>query len=299
MRRGPVSGRPLVLGLSYKPPLAWTEMLMFLGGRGAAGVEVVREQCYLRTVAIGERRGWIAVTALQHAQQLQVTLAPALRPVLAILERRLRALFDLDADPAAVTAALSDDIELAPLLAAAPGLRVPGAFDGFELALRAILGQQVSVRAATTLSGRFAAGFGEPIRTPYPGLTHLSPAPAAIAAASLQTLIDLGLTQRRARTIHELARASADGSLILCPGDDAAAMLGRFRAMAGIGDWTASYVAMRALRMRDAFPHGDLALCKALGGVKPRQALARSESWRPWRAYAAMQLWHGLSRGGG
>ncbi|GAC1625350.1 MAG: hypothetical protein NVS9B10_12210 [Nevskia sp.] len=291
--------RSATLALDYQAPLAWPQLLAFLGGRGAAGVEAVQDGRYLRTVRHGDACGWLAVSASEGEGPLRVELSASLRPAVEPIRARLRALLDLDAQPGVIALLLSKDARLAASLAIAPGLRVPGAFDGFELTLRAILGQQVTVRAATTLFGRFAAKFGEPIATPHAVLTHLSPDAGRIAEASLQTLIDLGLTQRRAQTIRDVAQACAEGSLHLEAGHEAEAMLLRFRDIAGIGDWTANYVAMRALRMADAFPHGDLALCKALGGVKPREALVLSERWRPWRSYAALHLWHGLQTGGG
>jgi len=295
-----MTGKCLHATLDFQPPLAWPQLLDFLGSRGAAGVEAVQDGRYLRTVRIADAQGWIAVARDPGAEnKLLVELSSELRPVLKPVLQRLRLLFDLDTKPELIAAHLAKDRRLAPWLASTPGLRVPGAFDGFELCLRAILGQQVTVRAATTLFGRFAAKFGSPIETPFKGLTHLSPAAQRIAESDLQTLIDLGLTQRRAQTIHAVAEAFADGLLTLEPGPAGVTSLQQFLAVPGIGDWTANYVAMRALRLSDAFPHGDLALCKALGGVKPREALAQSEVWRPWRAYAALYLWHGLKAGGG
>lgn len=298
-RRATAQESSLQFELDYRAPLAWPQLLAFLGGRGAAGVEAVAGQSYRRTVRIGEQRGWLTVSPAAAGERLAVTLSPSLADHAASLGARLRALFDLEAEPARIAAVLSRDARLAAVVAGTPGLRVPGAFDGFELVLRAILGQQVTVRAATTLFGRFAAKFGERIDSPFAELTHLSPQAPRIAAAELQTLIDLGLTQRRAETIHRVARACADGALRFEPGPSAAATLEAFEAIPGIGPWTANYVAMRALRLADAFPHGDLALCKALGAIKPREAQAQSEAWRPWRAYAALYLWHGLSTGGG
>ncbi len=294
MSRAAASAAPS-LRLDYQPPLAWDALLAFLGGRGAAGVEAVVDDRYLRTVRIGPHRGWLAVSPPSDDGALAVELSPSLAPVAANVAERLRQLLDLQASPPAIAGHLQQDPVLAPHLQATPGLRVPGAFDGFELVLRAILGQQVTVKAATTLFGRFAKAYGEPIETPFEALRHLSPQAALIADAPLQQLIDLGLTQRRAQTIRDVAQHHADGALRLEPGVDTTAELTRFKAIAGIGDWTASYVAMRALRDADAFPAGDLALCKALGGVKPREAEARSAAWRPWRAYAALYLWRSLA----
>lgn len=283
--------------VDFRPPLAWEALLEFLGGRGAAGVEAVVDGRYLRTVRLAGHEGWLAVGADGAGHRLAIELSPSLEPVAEALTTKLRQLLDLDADPLAIAAVLGRDPVLAPVVAAVPGLRVPGGFDGFELVLRAIVGQQVTVKAATTLFSRFAAAFGEPTATPFPALKFHSPRAERIAGAELQTLIDLGLTERRARTIHTVAQACAAGVLTLEPGCDREAELTRFRAIPGIGHWTANYVAMRALRDADAFPTGDLALCNALGGVTAKEADRAAEAWRPYRAYAALYLWRLLRMG--
>jgi AraC family transcriptional regulator of adaptative response / DNA-3-methyladenine glycosylase II len=178
-----------------------------------------------------------------------------------------------------------------------PGLRVPGGFHGFELAVRAVLGQQVSVRAATTLAGRFAEAFGEPIETPFPALTRLSPSPTRVADARLDELTGLGLVAARAGCVRALARAVCDKAVSLEAGPDPVACMERLMALPGIGSWTAHYIAMRGLRWPDAFPHSDLGLRKALGGRSPREVLELAEGWRPWRAYAAMHLWNRSANG--
>ena len=209
---------------------------------------------------------------------------------------RLRRLLDLDLDPAVVASHLSQDPRLAPLVARHPGLRVPGAFDGFELTLRTILGQQVSVRGATTLAGRLAAALGAPIATDgHPRLTHLPVTADRVADAGVVTIASIGLPRTRAESIVAIARAIADGALPELadegPAADPEESMHRLRTFPGIGPWTATYVAMRALRWRDAFPEGDLALRKAMGSISAAQLRAESERWRPWRAYAAQHLW--------
>jgi AraC family transcriptional regulator of adaptative response / DNA-3-methyladenine glycosylase II len=288
---------PLLLSLDYQPPLAWDALLEFLGGRGAAGVEAVVDGRYLRTVRLAGHEGWLAVAATRQRDRLAVELSPTLEPVAAALTVKLRQLLDLDADPLAIGRRLGADPILAPVVSAVPGLRVPGGFDGFELVLRAIVGQQVTVKAATTLFSRFAAAFGDATDTPFPALKFHSPRADRIAGSDLQTIIDLGLTERRARTIHVVAQGCASGVLNLEPGCDKDAELERFRAIPGIGHWTANYVVMRALRDADAFPTGDLALCNALGGVRPKDADRAAEAWRPYRAYAALYLWRLLRMG--
>lgn len=298
----PVADAPgVTLRLVYRPPLAWAALQAFLVGRGAAGAEAAEGTRYLRTVALQGHRGWIVAEPSKTDDAVLVQVSAGLLPVLGPLQERLRRLFDLDADPAAIHACLQRDARLVRTLQASPGLRVPGALDGFELALRAVLGQQVTVKAATTLYGRFARAFGEPAQTPHTGLITYAPQAERIAQASLQQVIDLGLTQRRAQTALDLSRAVAAGELDLegAPAGPALARaLERLLAIPGIGPWTAQYVAMRALRDADAFPHSDLALMKALSVTRPREALLASESWRPWRAYAALHLWHSLQAGG-
>ena len=172
------------------------------------------------------------------------------------------------------------------------GLRLPGAFDGFEMAMRAVLGQQISVAAARTIAGRITEAFGEPIETPNPNLNRVSVSAARLAQAGGADLTRFGLTGKRAECLIALARAVAEGEVRLEPGVDVAATIERLKQLPGIGDWTAQYIAMRALRWPDAFPHSDLGLRKALGETSPKRILEIAESWRPWRAYALMHLWN-------
>jgi AraC family transcriptional regulator of adaptative response / DNA-3-methyladenine glycosylase II len=173
-------------------------------------------------------------------------------------------------------------------------LRVPGAFDGFEMAVRAIIGQQISVKAATTFAARLTARFGQSIPTPFPGLTHLSPTPSAIAAASVEDLTGIGLTQARAKSILAMAQAVRSGAVKLDIAVSIDQALMKLKELPGIGDWTVNYFAMRVFGWPDAFPHSDLGILKALNTTNPREALAVAENWRPWRAYAAMHLWKSL-----
>lgn len=295
---GESAGEGVVLTLAYRPPLAWTALLGFLVGRGAAGVECADGARYLRTVRIEGHRGWFGAQPVEGRNLLAVEISAGLVPVLASLLPLVRRVFDLDAHPQLIDAQLARDPRLAPLLRARPGLRVPGALDGFELALRAVLGQQVTVKAATTLFGRFATAFGDKAQTPHAGLKYFAPTADRVAQASVQELIALGLTQRRAQTISDLARAVTSGALVLAADASLDATLASFQAIAGIGPWTAQYVAMRALRDPDALPASDLGLMSALGVNRPAQVLEAAESWRPWRAYAALHLWTSLKAGG-
>ena len=276
--------------LAYRPPLPWDTLLAFLGQRAITGVEAVGGPEYRRTVALAHgghiHRGWIAVRPARRRTTLQVSVSPALAKVVPPVLARIKRLFDLACDPQAVAA------QLGALAEAHPGLRVPGAFDGFEMAVRAILGQQVTVKAATTLAGRIARTFGDPLETPWAELTHTFPAAGRIAALTVDDVASQGIIASRSRSILALAGRIADGTLVLAPGVDVDRTIAALRALPGIGEWTAQYIAMRALAWPDAFPHTDLGVMKALGESTPGRVLARAEPWQPWRAYAVMHLWH-------
>jgi AraC family transcriptional regulator of adaptative response / DNA-3-methyladenine glycosylase II len=207
----------------------------------------------------------------------------------------VRALFDLDAHPAAIAERLAADRRLAPSLKAHPGLRVPGAFDGWELALRAILGQQIAVSAATTLAGRLVARFGDASAGGLPGTDRVVPSPARMLAAGAAEVATIGLPAQRARTIVALAEAVNAGAIDLSIGADPEPTIAALCALPGIGPWTASYIAMRALAWPDAFLGGDLIVRRALDVTTARAAEERAERWRPWRAYAVLHLWTGAS----
>jgi AraC family transcriptional regulator of adaptative response / DNA-3-methyladenine glycosylase II len=294
---GAASGTGMVrLRLSYRPPLAWREMLNFLAGRGLPGVEWICGSSYLRTVALGKYRGWLRVEPAKGKDALMVVLAASLMPVLPALLARLRNLFDLNARPDVIVSHLGADARVGPAVRRCPGLRVPGAFDGFELAVRAILGQQVSVRAATTMAGRLAASFGQPMETSFAGLNRLGPSPERLADADPAELTRLGIPGRRAVTIRAVARAVASGQLSLVPGPAPEEMIQRLVQLPGVGEWTAHYIAMRAGRWPDAFPHADLGLRQGMGEPSAARLRQVAEAWRPWRAYAAMHIWHSLSQ---
>lgn len=299
-RKGQVkdAANGIVLKLGYRPPIAWAHLTGFLASRGARGVESVDEDGYRRTVRLGPHRGWLTATLLSSQNQVRIELASSLMSVLPQLLMQLRRLFDLDANPQIIEAQLSRNAQLRKLIRRLPGLRVPGALDSFELASRAILGQQVSVKAATTLFNRYVWAFGEPVSTPYTELTHLPPTAECVARAPLHSLMNLGISRKRAQTLQGLARVLVSGQLRLEPAADVRESVAALKNLPGIGDWTASYIAMRALRDPDAFPQGDLGLQKALQMQKPRELLAIAETWRPWRAYAALHLWNSLNSGG-
>jgi AraC family transcriptional regulator, regulatory protein of adaptative response / DNA-3-methyladenine glycosylase II len=275
-------------GLGYRPPFDWDAMLRFLGERASAGTEMVNDILYARTVAIGEHSGWFAARAKHGECVLSVEVSTSLARTLPKLVSGMKRLFDLRADPVAI------DARLGSLAADHPGLRVPGAFDGFELAVRAVIGQQVSVKAATTIAGRFTHAFGEPIETPFTELTHLPPTAERVARAGVAEIAELGVTIARARTIRALAEAVARGDIAFGAGANAEETMTRLRGLRGIGEWTVQYIAMRALTWPDAFPHTDLGVRKALGVHDPKRIMAMAEDWRPWRAYAVMHLWRSL-----
>lgn len=284
------AGVSLTLQLGYRPPFDWESLLEFLRARQTLGVEHVGDDTYMRTVALGSRRGWIEARNDARRRALVVSIAHELTPVLPALLGRIRNLFDLAARPDVIAAHLSDSKALRASVAGHPGLRVPGAFDEFELAMRAILGQQVTVKAATTLAGRVAEKFGEPIATRHPELSRLSPAAARISRAKPAELSGLGVMPARATSIVALAQA-VEGGLSLEPGAEPESVMARLIELPGVGRWTAHYIAMRALRWTDAFPKEDIVIRRQLGQVSAAEADRLSQAWRPWRSYATLHLW--------
>lgn len=279
--------------LDFRPPLAWQSLLGYLRRRAIPGVEWVDGTHYRRTAAFGAARGWIAVALAKTGCALEVEVSPGLAPAIGAVIARVKRQFDLGAAPDAVGALLSQDRLLAPAVARLPGLRVPGAFDGFELAVRAVLGQQVSVRCATTLAGRWAGAFGEEIATPWPELGRLAPDAHRMCGVSAAQLCALGVIGARARCLEALARAVVERRVLLSHAADVAEQITRLMELPGIGPWTAHYIAMRALHWPDAFPDGDLMLLRA-AALDRRALRARAERWRPWRAYATHYLWRTL-----
>ena len=282
------------LQLSFRPPYDWRGMLAFLKARATKGVEWVTDDFYARTVHLSNAKGWIQVALAEKQDALELEFSHSLAPVLPALLNRVRDLFDVNCRPEIISRHLAQDKVLGPLVKANPGLRVPGAFHGFELGLRAILGQQVTVQAATTIAGRLATAFGEPVVTPFAELTRLTPTPEKIANTSVGTLARLGLMNTRCQSILALARAHTSGKLSLDSGLHCAPerTMERLLTLPGIGPWTAQYIAMRALRWPDAFPKEDIAVRARLGRVNANQAEALSQAWRPWRSYAVLHLWH-------
>ncbi len=287
----PALSETSTLRLTYRPPYDWDGIIKFLSARTLKGAELVMEDSYCRTVSMGGCRGWIRVRHAPQKHSLLVEFTHSLTPVLPSLLGRIRNLFDLSARPDLIAEHLLTDALLNPMVKKNPGLRVPGAFDGFELAVRAILGQQVTVKAATTLACRFAAAFGEEYPTPISGLTHLSPLPQRIAQASVDEIAGLGIVGARAKCIIAIAKAVVSGELRLEAGANPETVINKLMELPGVGPWTAHYMAMRILRWPDAFPKEDIAIQNNLGGVTAKQALAMSHAWRPWRSYAVLHIW--------
>lgn len=290
------AGGTLRLRLGYRPPFDWPRLLAFLATRAIPGVESVDGTSYRRSFRIGDAAGTVCVAPARDNNAIEVTICPvsggrpSATPVRSIVAR-LRRLFDLNADPGAIRDALHADPHIGSRLARAPGLRVPGAFTGFELAVRAVLGQQISVRAATTLAGRIAREMGSPCESEVAGINRLFPEPEAFLAEGLSSI---GLTEARIETLRGLARAVQSGAIDFEPGAGLDETVRKLSALPGIGAWTAHYIALRAVGEPDAFPASDLGLRKAVGGTalaSPRDLEAMSQTWRPWRGYAALALW--------
>jgi len=285
-RTGIRTGDHYCFRLSFRPPYHWQAMLDFLAPRATPGVELVHNSVYSRTVSVSGFNGYFEVSLDEHDALLVRIDFPDPRSLFGIVER-IRAMFDVNADWSSITNTLRSDRMLAAIVNAQPGVRVPGCWNGFELAVRAILGQQVTVRGATSLAGRLTSEFGTKFHGPN-GLTHLFPAPDALSRAKLTSV---GLTSTRAETIRALARSVSTGRIKFEGVVNSEEFLRRLCEVPGIGAWTAQYIAMRALGEPDAFPSSDLGLLRASGVTSPRELESRAEPWRPWRAYAAMYLW--------
>lgn len=300
LRRRPLPARgahgKLTLRLHYRPPFALKALLAYLGRRALPGVEEVTAGCYRRTIAFPRSKGILEIEPIAGMHALFVHLQLDDLSDLSLLVQHCRHLFDLDADPMAIATMLADDPLLASLIEERPGVRIPGVIDGFELAVRAILAQQVSVAGARTLAGRLVTAFGEPLAEPQGALTHLFPSPQRLVDADLR---GHGLTQARENALRALACAVAEGNLVLDRSADRELTRTKLLQLPGVGPWTASYIAMRALGDPDALPVSDLGLHRAFEQrglvTDPNGMLARAEKWRPWRAYAAQYLWASLA----
>jgi AraC family transcriptional regulator of adaptative response / DNA-3-methyladenine glycosylase II len=282
-----------LLRLAYRPPYDVEAVLGFFAVRQVAGVEEVEGLTLRRTLGWVHRAqhitGWISARFVPERNEVHLATSDSLAPVLGAVLQRVRQGLDLDADPSLIDPVLAT-LPMPPR----PGTRVPGAMDGFEAAVRVVLGQQVTVKAARTLTQRLVARFGEAIETPFAALTHVFPAAEAIAAADPEAIGTLGIVRQRVGALQALARAVVAGEIQLHRGAPLEATLDALRALPGIGDWTAQVIAMRALAWPDAWPATDIGLYNALGSRDPKHITALAEAWRPWRAYAVLRLWHHL-----
>ncbi len=292
---GSVASSGVRLRLRYRPPYDWASMLGFLAGRAITGVEQVQGQIYRRSVEHGGLYGSVEIAHLPERDSLDVTIRfPSVRALPAIVSR-IRRVFDLGADVLTIGAHLARDPLLAPLIAGRPGLRAPGGWDGFELAVRAVLGQQVTVEAGRRLAGRLVEICGAEIPADQrtdPALTHAFPTAAQVAAADLSPM---GMPGARKRALTAVAQAALADPALFEPQGSVEETVARLRAIPGIGEWTAQYIALRAVRETDAFPASDVGLLRgaARDGIRPSPTdlLGLAEPWRPWRAYAAQHLW--------
>ncbi len=297
-RRAPKANEAIVVELDYRPPFAWDRLLSFLEMRAIPGVEAVRDGAYLRSVHLpnshgGVARGWISVSPEQGRNRVAVRVSASLLDVISQVIARVRHQFDLDCNPIAIDEGLQGFAKRFPD-AYLSGTRLPGCFEAFEMCVRAVLGQQISVKGASTLAGRVAEKFGAPLDTPFEEIRCTFPRAEDIASLGDKTqdeLGSLGIVGARTRTIGCLAQAIAESSIDLSYGADPSKTISQLIALPGIGAWTAHYVSMRATGNPDAFPSTDLGVKKALEGLSQKEIEQIAEDWKPWRSYATINLW--------
>ena len=301
------SNSALAVRLTYRKPFDWVAMLDFLAERATPGVEQIVDDAYLRTVTVNGQPGVIECKHDARRESVSLLLHGIETAQIFDVVQRVREVLDLDAPVGEIQSVLAADKKLSKVMRRFPGIRVPGAWDGFELTVRAILGQQVSVKAATTLAGRIAARYGQKatlpaslaVRADVLDLGYLFPTPEKLSRARLN---DMGLVTSRADTIRRVARAVVNGDIDFDNAQHPQEFCEQLMTIRGIGEWTAEYVAMRALKHPDAFPASDLGLIKAMSDadvISPAKLKQHAESWRPWRSYAALLLWSSLAGSGG
>ena len=305
-RAAPSADESLTLRLAYRPPNEWDALMHYLRGRAMPGLEAIMTEksgmAYVRSVLLDGKTGWLKVSHLAEKNQICLQVAPELTPVLMPLLAKIRQQFDLEAHPETIHCHLQEDRMLAGQIKNTPGLRVPGAFDSFELAIRAVLGQQVSVAGATTVAGRLVQRFGVPVATPFAAVTHHFPTPLLLTELSIDQLAGIGIPGARAATLQNVAQFALEGGFEKAADSSLEQAMTQMKSIRGVGEWTAQYIAMRALRFSDAFPGGDLGLQKAAAQANDppekrwteKQLLLRAATWSPWRSYAALLLWESL-----
>lgn len=288
------------LSVSYRPPYAWDKILSFLAARAIPGVESVASNTYNRTVLVRRKekvyRGWISVTNSPKRNSLSLTMSSSLLPVLSPVLARVRALFDTNCDPVEIYEKLRTMNAVSPQLPMS-GIRLPGCFEPFEMSIRAILGQQITVKAARTLALRFSEKFGEKIETPWQDLSLTFPEPEMICdlpAPIADHLGPLGITRTRAGSILALAKAMTLGSINLYNSSNPLNEMEKLLELPGFGPWTVQYIGMRAMGWPDAFPHTDYGVKKALANIEAKEILVMAKKWQPWRSYATINLWNSL-----
>lgn len=293
----------ITVSLGYRPPYLYDKMLEFLSGRAVKGVESVISGEYIRTVRVPRSdgtfcSGWVRAANLREKNALSVTVSETLLPVLTTVLAKIRQLFDLDCDPEAVYDTLQTMNKIHPG-SCVKGARLPGCFDAFEMAVRAVLGQQITVKAAGTLAARIAEKFGTPINTGINGLTHTFPTSGDLSSlgGSIENAFgELGVTSARSRTIYDLAQALEHGDIDFEICTDPEQEILKLSKIRGIGNWTAQYIAMRAMEWPDAFLETDYGIKKVLQPLSPKEILRTAEAWRPWRSYAVINLWNRLQQ---
>ncbi len=293
----PLAGQ--ALRLAYRPPYDVDAVLGFFARRQVSGLEQVEGLALRRTLGLRHKgqavKGWVECRFVPDRHEVHVHTSATLSPLLGAVMQRVRQWLDLDADPAQIDPVMA----LLPV-PTRPGARLPGTLDGFEVAVRVILGQQVTVKAARTLVQRLVDRFGEPLQTPFAALTHVFPGADTLAGADPEVIGKLGIVRQRVKALQAMASAVAAGQISLHRGAPVEATLDALRALPGVGDWTAQVIALRALAWPDAWPATDIGLMNALGLATDQRDAKRitalAEAWRPWRAYAVMRLWHELEK---
>ncbi len=301
MPEGKVQSSEITVTLGYRPPYRFEAMLRFLAARAIPGIEVISDEQYMRTVHLRDAAGnhvygWIQITHKPQRNSLNVTIPETLLPILPQVLGKVRRMFDLNCDPESVYERLASMNDIRPGLSVL-GVRLPGSFDVFEMSVRAVLGQQITVKAARTIAARMAETFGMPVQTNIEGLTHVFPSPEDIL--TLEGPIEnhlgpLGVIATRARTIHALASAIAQEEIDFNLPSQPEKEMKKLLAIPGIGHWTAQYIAMRTMEWPDAFLETDAGVKKALAPLTPKELLEIAENWRPWRSYATINLWNTL-----
>ena len=305
LKQGKTKGGDITVGIGYRPPYDWHRMLAFLALRAIPGVELVQPDRYMRTIRLLDRNnahltGWIMVRNYAEKNVLKVTISESLVTVLPQLLARIKRLFDVYCDPESMYDRLSSMNTVKPGLYV-KGMRVPGCTDPFEMAVRAVLGQQITIKAARTLAGRMAVSLGTPIVTDINGLVYVFPSAEKIM--TLQGPIEdrlgpLGIIASRARTIRALAQAFCEGEIDCITCLDPEKEMKKLMELPGIGAWTAGYIAMRAIGWTDAFLETDYGIKQAMQPMTSREILQKAEDWHPWRSYAVMNIWNYVSEGG-